>query len=141
MTGVLHTHSRGWNTIPIYTLSCPVAALTPDEKSDANSQVTIFSMAGIWPWSFEQLLRALDEQGLLSLKLKTMLPKEWGVNCKRVGKGLPALEYLSRYLYRGVISDNNILASKRGKVTFSYLNKPAKKRSEPCQEKTSCGWF
>ena len=89
-----------------------------------------------------KLLRALDEQGLLSPNLKTRLPKERVVNCKRVGKGLSALEYLSRYLYRGVISDNNILANKRGKVTFSYLNsETSKKRSELCQEKSSCGWY
>ncbi|WOG25906.1 transposase [Endozoicomonas sp. 8E] len=77
-----------------------------------------------------KLLRALDEQELLSPSLKTRLPIEWVVNCKRVGKGLPALEYLSRYLYRGVISDTNILASKRGKVTFSYLNSETGKKEK-----------
>jgi hypothetical protein len=31
-------------------------------------------------------------------------PQKWAVDCKHVGHGLPALKYLSRYLYRGVIS-------------------------------------
>ena len=75
-----------------------------------------------------KLLRALDEQGLLAPSLKPRLRKEWVLNCKWVDKGLPALEYLSRYLYRGVISDNNILASKQGKVTFSYLNSKTGKK-------------
>ena len=55
------------------------------------------------------------------------LPKEWVVNCKHVGKGLPALKYLSRYLYKGVINDKNILTSQNGKVTFSYINSGTEK--------------
>jgi len=34
---------------------------------------------------------------------------------------LPALEYLSRYLYRGVIAEQNIVANREGRVTFRYL--------------------
>lgn len=37
-----------------------------------------------------------------------------------MGKGRPALEYLSRYLYRGVISERNIVAERDGQVTFRY---------------------
>jgi len=39
-----------------------------------------------------------------------------------VGRGLPALKYLSRYLYRGVISEKNILSNKNGQVTFKYTD-------------------
>ena len=40
----------------------------------------------------------------------------------RVGTGLPALKYLSRYLYRGVIQEQQIVAVDRsaGTVTFRY---------------------
>ena len=55
------------------------------------------------------------------------LPKEWVMNCKHVGKGLPALKYLSRYLYKGVINDKSILISQNGKVTFSYINSETEK--------------
>jgi len=44
------------------------------------------------------------------------------LDCRSVGKGEPALKYLSRYLYRGVISENNIIANQHGKVTFRYLD-------------------
>jgi hypothetical protein len=37
-----------------------------------------------------------------------------------VGRELPALQYLSRYLYRGVISNNNIIADDSTYVTFRY---------------------
>jgi hypothetical protein len=38
-----------------------------------------------------------------------------------VGKGISALKYLSRYLYRGVISEKNIIANRNGYVTFKYI--------------------
>lgn len=33
---------------------------------------------------------------------------------------MTALKYLSRYLYRGVISEDNIIANENGQVTFRY---------------------
>jgi len=48
-------------------------------------------------------------------------PARWVVNRTSVGKGLPALQYLSRYLYRGVIAAHHIVANSGGKVTFRYL--------------------
>jgi hypothetical protein len=50
------------------------------------------------------------------------LPDKWVVDCKHVGKGMPALKYLSRYLYRGVIGENNIIANQNGEVTFKYID-------------------
>ncbi|MFT6100561.1 MAG: hypothetical protein ACJAYF_003119 [Arenicella sp.] len=41
-------------------------------------------------------------------------------HCKMVGRGLPALQYLSRYLYRGVIAEKNILCGQNGHITFRY---------------------
>ncbi|WP_428835667.1 transposase [Shewanella xiamenensis] len=35
-------------------------------------------------------------------KLPHQSPSKWVVDCQFVGKGAPALQYLSRYLYRGV---------------------------------------
>ena len=63
------------------------------------------------------------------LAIPSNLPDKWVVDCRHVGKGQPALEYLSRYLYRGVISENNIIANQDGKVTFEYIEgKTAKTR-------------
>jgi hypothetical protein len=39
-----------------------------------------------------------------------------------VGRGRPALQYLSRYLYRGVISNKNIIADDGTYVTFRYTD-------------------
>ena len=42
------------------------------------------------------------------------------INVKHIGRGLPALQYLSRYLYRGVISEKNIIHSDKQNVTFRF---------------------
>ena len=49
--------------------------------------------------------------------LPNPLPKQWVAHCKHVGRGLPALQYLSRYLYRGVISERNIIEDDGTHVT------------------------
>ena len=48
-------------------------------------------------------------------------PRRWVVDCTHVGRGITALKYLSRYLYRGVISEKNIVSNKNGRVTFKYI--------------------
>ena len=53
-------------------------------------------------------------------RLPANTPKEWNADCKQVGQGNGALTYLARYLYRGVINEDNILACHNGKVTFRY---------------------
>ncbi|PMG28245.1 hypothetical protein BCU94_18120 [Shewanella sp. 10N.286.52.C2] len=57
----------------------------------------------------------------LNIKLPTAIPKKWMVDCQHVGKGLPALKYLSRYLYRGVLPDKNIVSNIDGQISFAYL--------------------
>ncbi len=69
-----------------------------------------------------RLLKAIRQSGLKAPKT----PKEWVVQCQSVGKGLPALKYLSRYLYRGVISNQNIIADDGTYVTFQYRDSETK---------------
>ena len=64
-----------------------------------------------------KLLAALEAAGL---ELPCRYPKQWVVDCKSVGSGAPALVYLGRYLYRGVIRENDILACNQGQVRFRY---------------------
>ncbi len=54
------------------------------------------------------------------LFLPAKLPVEWVVDCRHVGRGLPALKYLSRYLYRGVLPDRDIIDISDNHVTFRY---------------------
>ena len=54
------------------------------------------------------------------LTLPACCPEQWAVDCKSAGSGATALIYLGRYLYRGVIRENDIIACANGEVTFRY---------------------
>ena len=64
-----------------------------------------------------KLLAGLTAAGLT---LPACYPEQWVVDCKPVGSGTKALIYLGRYLYRGVIRENYIVACADGLVTFRY---------------------
>jgi hypothetical protein len=65
--------------------------------------------------------RFLQELNVAGLSIPKGVAQKWVVDCVCVGKGIPALKYLSRYLYRGVISEKNIVSSRDGDVTFKYI--------------------
>ncbi|WP_208855843.1 transposase, partial [Pseudoalteromonas prydzensis] len=44
----------------------------------------------------------------------------FSADVKYVGHGDKALTYLARYLYRGVINEQNIIENQHGNVTFRY---------------------
>ncbi|CAM3080875.1 hypothetical protein VIRA109638_12585 [Vibrio rarus] len=54
------------------------------------------------------------------MNLPSSVPHQWVVDCRKVGYGLPALKYLSRYLYRGVLPDKDIIKISDKDVTFRY---------------------
>jgi hypothetical protein len=58
------------------------------------------------------------------VRIPDKLPAEWVVHVARVGSGEHALQYLSRYLYQGVIASKNLVAFDRdaGTVTFAYTD-------------------
>lgn len=67
-------------------------------------------------------LQALSEAGL-SIPIT---PKKWIAQCEKVGRGVETLQYLSRYLYRGVISNHNILEDDGENITFRYRDSKSK---------------
>lgn len=96
----------------------PVAALTSAATNGKRKKVNICSMSFVLARVFRaRFLEAVKEAGLL-IPQKT--PSDWVVDCERVGTGVAAIKYLSRYLYRGVISEKNIVADHNGQVTFQY---------------------
>lgn len=51
-----------------------------------------------------------------------LFTQKWVVDCRAVGHGLSALKYLSRYLYRGVLPDKDIVDINGDQVTFRYID-------------------
>jgi hypothetical protein len=79
-----------------------------------------------WPTQVRaRVLKALRQQ---KLGLPDT-PRRWVAHCKKVGRGLPALQYLSRYLYRGVIDEKNILSDQNGQITFAYHDNKQKRHT------------
>ena len=120
MTGVLHTHKRDKGFHPHVHIVLPGGGLTTEghrqtwQPLPQNFIINEFALARIFRGIF---LRMLFEH---AIDLPKGLPKQWVSHIRNIGRGERALKYLSRYLYRGVISENDILADDRGKVTFRY---------------------
>jgi hypothetical protein len=119
MTMVLHTHSRRLDFHPHVHVVVPGGGVDQRrrqwKKKKGKYLFNEFAMAKVFRARF---LTALKNDGL---RLPRNVPKKWVVNCEHVGKGITALKYLSKYLYRGVISEKNIVSNQNGRVTFKYI--------------------
>jgi len=119
MTMVLHTHSRRLDFHPHVHVVVPGGGVDKRrrqwKKKKGKFLFNEFSLAKVFRARF---LEALKNAGL---SIPENVPKEWVVDCKHVGSGITALKYLSRYLYRGVISEKNIITNQNSRVTFKYI--------------------
>lgn len=125
---VLHTHSRRLDYHPHVHLILPAGAL----DTGARQWRTKRARKGRKPYLFAnralaEVFRAkfIDAVRGEGLALPAS-PKRWIADCRAVGKGESALIYLSRYLYRGVIAERDIIAIDGNQVTFQYRNAKTK---------------
>ena len=119
LTAVLHTHSRRLEYHPHIHVVVPGGGINKARHEwhklkgeylfNGNHLATVFRA---------RLIATLIEAGLHV----PSTPKVWVVQCKDVGYGDSALKYLSRYLYRGVLSDEAIVRDDGTNVTFEYLD-------------------
>lgn len=116
---VLHTHTRRLDYHPHVHLVVPGGVVHRARREWRNVRGRYLFNGRALAKAFRgALLRALSDVGIPAF----CTPKKWVAHCKRVGKGSEALQYLSRYLYRGVISNANILEDDGTHVTFRYLD-------------------
>lgn len=136
---VLHTNTRTLDYHPHVHLVMPAAALNLERRQwRTKARTKVRKNAGTQrhdngkakePYLFHhkalakvfraKLLAALEGAGL---HLPARHPTEWIVDCKHVGGGEKALIYLGRYLYRGVIREQDIVSCEGGQVCFKYRN-------------------
>ena len=64
------------------------------------------------------MLAALHKQNIAL----PVTPDHWVAQCQQVGYGDSAIKYLSKYLYRGVISNQQIISDDGTHVTFRYTD-------------------
>lgn len=128
---VLHTHNRQLGFHPHVHMCMPAAAFdastrlwrtkvkrgkTPGSRQPARGGY-LFShkaLARVFAGKFKAALTAAG------LSLPADLPSLWVVDCRAVGDGQEALKYLGRYLYRGIISERDILRCEDGRVTYRW---------------------
>ena len=127
---VLHTNTRRLDYHPHVHLVMPAAAVDGERKAWRTKQCGkgkkryLFNHKALAKVFRAKVLAGIEAAGLA---LPARYPNEWVVDCKSVGSGEPALIYLGRYLYRGVIREKDIIACKDGQVSFRYQNAKTKR--------------
>ena len=117
---VLHTHNRRLDLHPHVHIVVPGGGLDENRRQwkrlKGRYLFNAFALARVFR---AKLLRTLHEAGVA---IPPGLPSKWVVDCRNVGRGEPALKYLSRYLYRGVIAQRDLIGydEAAGTVTFRY---------------------
>jgi hypothetical protein len=117
LCAVLHTHTRRLDYHPHVHIVVPGGGVHRARREWRKLKGRYLFNGKALAKAFRgALLRALAAAGLAQYST----PKKWVVQCVKVGRGQQALQYLSRYLYRGVISNANILQDDGTHVTFRY---------------------
>jgi hypothetical protein len=129
---VLHTHSRRLEYHPHVHLAMPAAALDKAHgrwrtkpRRGTPGHGYLFSHKALAKVYRAKVLAALAQLGL---RVPAGVTAQWVVDCKGVGNGEKALVYLGRYLYRGVIREQDILSCDHGQVRFRYRDDRTGKR-------------
>jgi hypothetical protein len=119
MTMVLHTNNRKLDYHPHIHAVIPGGGIDKRRRQWKKKKGKyLFNHTALAKAFRGRFLNALYAAGL---SIPTQVPKEWIVDCAHVGKGITAIKYLSRYLYRGVISEMNIISDQNGQITFTYI--------------------
>src|SRR6266851_2362978 len=133
---VLHTHSRRLDYHPHVHVLMPAAAIDTKQrlwrtKTRKANCAYLFNHKALAKVFRAKMLAHLQQ---LRVTLPARYPTRWVVHCKAVGSGTKALIYLGRYLYRGVIREQDILTCNNGQVTFRYQDGNSRRwqtRTEP----------
>jgi len=119
MTMVLHTNNRKLDFHPHIHVVVPGGGIDKRKRQWKKKKGKyLFNQDAMAKVFRARFLAALNEAGL---SIPQNVPVKWVVDCKQVGKGITALKYLSKYLYRGVISEKNIISNQNGQVIFKYI--------------------
>jgi len=118
---VLHTHSRRLAYHPHVHVVIPAAAINTRYRCwrTRAKEGFLFPQKALASVFRGKLLARLNAAGL---SLPASTPPKWVVDCQAVGRGDKAITYLGRYLYRGVISEKNIVDMDSETITYRYTD-------------------
>jgi hypothetical protein len=116
MTAVLHTQSRRLDYHPHLHVIVPGGGIDPGRRQWKKVKSKyLFPEKNLAKVFRARLLAALSQAGF---RVPAGAPDQWVVDCAHVGRGLPALQYLSRDLSRCVIAEKNFLSCQDKQVNF-----------------------
>lgn len=121
MTGVLHTNSRKLDYHPHIHYVVPSGGIVSGKKIWKNKKSSYLMPEKPLSMLFRGKLIALLKENKIPLPVG-LYENDWVIDITYVGRGDPALQYLSRYIYRGVMSEKRIIKNENGSVTFSYTD-------------------
>lgn len=117
-TAVLHTHSRQLQFHPHVHMVVPGGGVRTDAALfQTLQQRYLFNGKAMGKVFAAKVRQLLTQHGFWIPKTT---PTAFVVQCQYVGKGVSALKYLSRYLYRSVLSEHQLLDYQDGRVTFRF---------------------
>ena len=117
MCAVLHTHTRRLDYHPHVHIVVPGGGVHRLRREWRTLQGQYLFNGRALAAAFRgALLNMLCKEGLTH----PVTPRRWVAQCQQVGRGQHALRYLSRYLYRGVISNRHLIGDDEHEVTFRY---------------------
>jgi hypothetical protein len=121
MTGVLHTHARDLAFHPHIHYIVPAGAWDRKKREWKRKRWNFLFPGDLLARLFREKLTTLLSHH--SIEPEKPVPyRKWVADCKHVGSGIGALEYLSRYLYRGVVSEKKIKVQADGKVCHQWTD-------------------
>ena len=123
MLAVLHTHSRKLNYHPHVHILVPGAWLDKGGHLTAAKKSTYLfktdNLAKVFRGKFlTDIHQQYDD-------VPAKIPKQWVADCRPVGDGVPAFTYLAKYLYRGVLSNKQLLHVDGERMTWRYTDNQA----------------
>ena len=125
MTGVLHTNTRQLDYHPHIHYIVPAGGFDADKRFWKRTKGEyLFPQKALTKRYRTKLVTLLRKNDLV---VPDIFGKDTVTHCEHVGTGAPALKYLSRYLYRGVIDEKRIISNKKGMITFLWRDSKTKK--------------
>ena len=130
LTAVLHTHTRELAYHPHVHIVVPAGCLNDKSQWQSKDDRYLFNGRALAKVFRAKFLTRFKETGFT---VKETLPKQWIVQCKKVGSGESALVYLARYLYRGVVNEKNLLRLEGDRLTWQYRDSKTKRMKKKCE--------
>ena len=123
LCAVLHTHTRALDYHPHVHIVIPGGGVHRARKEWRKVKGNYLFNGRALSAAFRgECLHQLAQAGITL----PATPKRWVAQCQKVGYGKQALQYLARYLYRGVLSNQNILEDDGTYITFRYQESQSK---------------